>query len=103
MRKKQIQGSISLTLTTVIWGFAFVAQSVGMDKIGPFTFQTVRCALAVLFLVPCAFVMDRIGKRSFRESVGKWRDPRLWKTGIICGLALFVAASLQQIGPGINI
>lgn len=98
MRKKQIQGSISLTLTTVIWGFAFVAQSVGMDKIGPFTFQTVRCALAVLFLVPCAFVMDRIGKRSFRESVGKWRDPRLWKTGIICGLALFVAASLQQIG-----
>ena len=48
--KKQIKGSLCLLLCTTIWGFAFIAQSVGMDKIGPFTFQAVRCALAVLFL-----------------------------------------------------
>ena len=46
--RKQIKGSLCLLLATTIWGFAFIAQSVGMDKIGPFTFQAVRCALAVL-------------------------------------------------------
>ena len=97
MKKKKLRGSLSLLLGTTIWGFAFIAQSVGMDMIGPFTFQAVRCTLAVLFLIPCAFAMD-IGKCSFRESVEKWKNPTLWKVGLICGCALFVAASLQQIG-----
>ena len=97
MKKNRIRGSLSQLLGTVIWGFAFIAQSVGMDHIGPFTFQAVRCFLAVLFLIPCAFVMD-MGKCSFRESVEKWKNPALWKVGGICGCALFVAASLQQIG-----
>lgn len=95
--KKQLRGSLSLLLATVIWGFAFIAQSVGMDLIGPFTFQAVRCFLAVLFLIPCAFVLDA-GKCGFRESLEKWKNPTLWKVGAICGCALFVAASLQQIG-----
>ena len=97
MKKNRIRGSLSLLLGTVIWGFAFIAQSVGMDHIGPFTFQAVRCTLAVLFLIPCTFVMD-ISKCSFRESVEKWKSPTLWKVGLICGCALCVAASLQQIG-----
>lgn len=97
MKKNKLRGSLSLLLGTTIWGFAFIAQSVGMDMIGPFTFQAVRCTLAVLFLILCAFVMD-IGKCSFRESVEKWKNPTLWKVGLICGCALFVAASLQQIG-----
>ena len=95
--KNRIKGSICLLLGTVIWGSAFIAQSVGMDHIGPFTFQAVRCLLAVLFLIPCAFVLD-IGKCSFRESVAKWKNPALWRVGLICGCALFVASSLQQIG-----
>lgn len=94
---KQLRGSISLLAATVIWGFAFIAQSVGMDLIGPFTFQFIRCVLAVLFLIPCSFLLD-MGKCSLRESAAKWNDPRLWKTGLICGGALFVAASLQQLG-----
>ena len=97
MKKNRIRGSLSLLLGTVIWGFAFIAQSVSMDHIGPFTFQAVRCFLAVLFLIPCAFVMD-MGKCSFRESMEKWKNPALWKVGGICGCALFVAASLQQVG-----
>ena len=56
-----------------------------------------RCLLAVLFLIPCAFVLD-IGKCSFRESAAKWKNPTLWRVGLICGCALFVASSLQQIG-----
>ena len=95
--KKQLQGSLSLLLATVIWGFAFIAQSVGMELIGPFTFQAIRCGLAVLFLIPCAFLPD-IGKCGFQESLAKWKNPALWKSGAICGCALFAASSLQQIG-----
>lgn len=95
--KKQIKGSLCLLLCTTIWGFAFIAQSVGMDKIGPFTFQAVRCALAVLFLIPCSFLME-LKANGPRESAKKWKNPTLWKVGLICGCALFVATSLQQVG-----
>ena len=95
--KEQFKGSLALLAATVIWGFAFIAQSVGMDLIGPFTFQMVRCLLAVLVLVPLAFVLD-LGKCSMKQSSQKWKNPDLWKAGIICGCALFVASSLQQIG-----
>ena len=95
--KDKIKGSIALLSATVIWGFAFIAQSVGMDLIGPFTFQMVRCLLAVAFLVPLSFLLD-IGKCSVKESLVKWNNPTLWKASICCGCALFVAASLQQVG-----
>ena len=94
---KQLKGSIALLTATVIWGFAFIAQSVGMDLIGPFTFQMVRCLLAVALLVPLSFLLD-MGKGTMRESFEKWKNPRLWKARILCGLALFVASSLQQNG-----
>ena len=94
---KQLKGSIALLSATVIWGFAFIAQSVGMDLIGPFTFQMVRCLLAVAFLVPLSFLLD-IRSCSMRESFEKWKNPKLWKASILCGLALFVASSLQQNG-----
>lgn len=93
--KKQLQGSLSLLLATLIWGSAFIAQSVGMELIGPFTFQTFRCGLAVLFLVPLTFLFD---KGNLRKWCRNWADPKLWKGGILCGCALFVAASLQQVG-----
>ena len=95
--KEQFKGSLSLLAATVIWGFAFIAQSVGMDLIGPFTFQMVRCLLAVVFLVPFTLILD-LGKCSPRESWTKWKDPQLWKAGCLCGCALFMASSLQQIG-----
>lgn len=95
--KSKLKGSVSLLLTTVIWGSAFIAQSVGMELIGPFTFQAIRCSLAVLFLIPVSFLFD-IGKCSFSVSFAKWKNPSLWKAGVICGLALFAATSLQQIG-----
>ena len=94
---KQIKGSLALLTATVIWGFAFIAQSVGMDLIGPFTFQMVRCLLAVVFLVPLSFVLD-IGKCTMKDSFEKWKNPKLWKASICCGIALFAASSLQQIG-----
>lgn len=94
--KKQLQGTLALLGATVIWGSAFIAQSVGMDLIGPFTFQAIRCSLAVLFLIPLSMLLDH--KIGIRKSVQQWKNPKLWKSGIICGGALFIATSLQQIG-----
>lgn len=94
--KKQLKGSLALLCGTFIWGSAFIAQSVGMDLIGPFTFQAIRCLLAVLFLVLITMVFD--WKIGIQQSLRKWKNKRLWMAGGICGCALFVAASLQQIG-----
>jgi drug/metabolite transporter (DMT)-like permease len=66
-----------------------------MDHIGPFTFQAIRCGLAVIFLVLLSCIFD---KGNFKVFSAKWTDPKLWKAGILCGCALFIAASLQQVG-----
>lgn len=94
MKKEQIKGSAMLLFATLIWGCAFVAQSVGMDHLGPMSFQAIRSALAVLALLPVIRIMDRDPK----AYIPRWKDRDLWKTGILCGLALFVAQSLQQVG-----
>ena len=94
--KKQLKGSLALLCGTFIWGSAFIAQSVGMDLIGPFTFQAIRCMLAVIFLFLITLIFD--WKIGIQQSLSKWKSKRLWMAGGICGCALFVAASLQQIG-----
>ena len=91
---QKLKGIFSLLSATVIWGSAFIAQSVGMDYIEPFTFQAVRCFLAVLFLIPVIFLFDR-DKRAYFIN---WADPKLWKAGLFCGIALFAAGGLQQVG-----
>lgn len=93
--KQKLTGIVSLLGATVIWGGAFVAQSAGMDLIGPFTFQAIRCGLAVLALIVFIALLEW---KQLSAYIRKWADPKLWKTGILCGLALFVASGLQQIG-----
>lgn len=92
--KNRLRGSLAILIATVIWGSAFIAQSVGMDYIGPFTFQTMRSVLAVPFLIIVIFLIERDPAQSIR----KWRQPELWKAGLPCGIALFIAAGLQQMG-----
>ena len=89
---KQLKGSLSIILATVIWGSTFVAQSVGVDYVGPFTFLSIRCFLAVFALLLVLFLRNR------KDFVKILTDPRLWKAGIPCGIALFAATALQQIG-----
>lgn len=93
---KQMRGTIALLCGTSIWGLAFIAQSVGMDLIGPFTFQAIRCGLAVGFLFLLTLVFDH--KIGVSKSLSKWKNKRLWIAGGVCGSALFIAASLQQVG-----
>ena len=94
MKNEQLKGTIQILLATLIWGCAFVAQSVGMDHMEPMGFQAVRSLLAVAALVPTIYVMDS-DKASF---LPRWKDKALWKTGIPCGIALFAAQGLQQTG-----
>jgi drug/metabolite transporter (DMT)-like permease len=89
-----LRQSLLLLLTATIWGVAFVAQSVGMEYIGPFTFNGVRSVIGALVLLPCIRVFGR-GKQVQRT---KESDRTLLKGGICCGLCLFVASNLQQFG-----
>ena len=94
MKKEQIKGSAMLLFATLIWGSAFVAQSVGMDHLGPMSFQAVRSLLAVAAMAVLVFCADRDKARYFVQ----WKNKNLWKTGLLCGMALFAAQSLQQMG-----
>lgn len=85
-----------LLLTAAIWGVAFVAQSVGMDYVKPFTFNGVRSLLGALVLLPVIYFLNPKKKG---EAVQAKESPKtLWMGGISCGLCLCVASSLQQIG-----
>ena len=95
--KKKLTGSIALIIATVIWGSTFVAQSVGMLHVGPFTFQAVRCGLGVIAMLPMILVADRF-KKDGKTFISRWNDKKLWKAGILCGIPLFLACNLQQMG-----
>lgn len=96
METKQLKSSLLLLLTAAIWGVAFVAQSVGMDYIGPFTFNAIRSLIGGLALIPCIWLMNR-GKPK-EESPSPKSRRNLWIGGACCGVALAVASSLQQMG-----
>ncbi len=96
--KKQLKGSIALIVATIIWGSTFVAQSIGMDHIGPFTFQAARCFLGCLFLLPVIAVADRLSpKNDERTFFTRWKDRTLWLAAILCSIPLFIAVNLQQV------
>lgn len=92
-----MQSSLLLLLATAIWGSTFVAQSVGMAHIGPFTFQAVRCALGGIGLLPVIAIADRFQKDN-RTFWSRWADKKLWLGGVLCSIPLFIACNLQQLG-----
>lgn len=95
--KQQIKSSLILLLTATIWGVAFVAQSVGMEYIGPFTFNAIRCVLGGLVLIPVILLLNR-KKEAGAETGTKENKRILWTGGIACGVILCIASNLQQFG-----
>lgn len=95
--KQQIKSSLILLLTATIWGVAFVAQSVGMEYIGPFTFNAIRCVLGELVLIPVILVLKK-KKETGAENQEKEDKKTLWAGGIACGVILCIASNLQQFG-----
>lgn len=98
MKKQEVKSALLLLLTAAIWGFAFVAQRVGMQHMGAFTFNGLRFMLGSISLLPILYIT---GKKS-QESKGDKKEISDNKTvvvaGAIVGSVLFIAASLQQVG-----
>lgn len=93
---KRLRANLLLLLTAMIWGAAFVAQSVSMDYIGPFTFLCSRSLLGGVVLLPVIAVMGKGEK----QGTGQKPDNRklLLIGGICCGVMLFIGSAFQQIG-----
>ncbi|MDF2656298.1 MAG: family transporter [Bacillota bacterium] len=102
----KLRNDLLLFLAALIWGASFVAQRAGMEYIGPFTFNGIRCILGALVLVPVIFLLDtqRKKKNLLEGTVALTDEERraerktLLVGGLSCGAVLFVASSLQQIG-----
>lgn len=89
MQTKQIWNSFLLFLTAAIWGTSFVAQSVGMEYVGAFTFSAARSLLGGMALVPVILLMDRKREKDRKT---------LFKGGIACGILMCLALNFQQVG-----
>ena len=96
-KRMQLRGNLMLLLTAMIWGSGFVAQSAGMDYVGPFTMRACRFLLSALVLLPIIALRDRTGK-SVNRPVTRGEKKRLLVRGSVCGVLLFVSTSFQQFG-----
>ena len=95
MKRGALRSSFLLFLAASIWGVAFVAQSVGMDYMGPFTFNGIRFLMGSAVLFPLVYFRRKKDKEKKKKRAGL----KITLTGgICCGLALGTAALLQQFG-----
>lgn len=104
MSAKYSKNFILLFITAVIWGVAFVAQSAGMDYVGPYTFNAVRCLLGGIVLIPCVFFLTHSAKKEQKKDGTASKMPVMDRPkdlligGLICGFMMFVSTTLQQVG-----
>ena len=101
MKTGQMKNSLLLLLTAFIWGVAFVAQSVGGEAVGCFTFNGVRSLIGALVLLPVIAFLDgqkkkELGEEKFLEQKGDFKT--LLIGGICCGVMLCIASNFQQFG-----
>ncbi len=99
MKNQQIplKNSLLLLLCAIIWGIAFVAQSVGMDYVGGFTFNAVRSIIGAIVLIPLIFVLN--GRKSQTDRISDKKSRRTLLTGgVSCGICLCLASNFQQFG-----
>lgn len=91
-------GNIILMITAIIWGSAFVSQRAAMEFIGPVTFLMSRSLLAVIFLLFTLIIKSKISSPNINSNKESGKNYSVIKGGIMCGLFLFAASGLQQIG-----
>jgi drug/metabolite transporter (DMT)-like permease len=99
MNNKRFGANMLLLLTAAIWGFAFVAQRVGSQYVGAFTFNGVRFALGSISLIPLIIYFDKRKKNgSNNEEKVEVNAKKSILPGVVVGIVLYVAATLQQVG-----
>lgn len=91
MDTKKVKSTILLFLTAIIWGFAFVAQRVGSEYVGAFTFNGIRFLLGSISLIPVILFFEK-------EKFDKKKIVKTLWVGAIAGVVLFIASTLQQLG-----
>ncbi len=97
MQQKKFIGPIMLIVTAIIWGSAFVAQKVGMDHLGPFTFAGIRFSLSSLFILIIVLSKDLIIHHKLTLfTMPKNKLKAILLGGILCGIALAIASNIQQ-------
>lgn len=96
MKINRVRQNVLPVLAALIWGTAFVAQSVGADYVEPFTFNAARSAIAFVFLLILCLVRRGMQKGIVESATKSWKD--LAVGGLCCGVALTVATNLQQKG-----
>ena len=89
MKTKSFKSSLLLFLAAFIWGVAFVAQSVGMDYVGPFTFNAVRCFVGSLVLIPVIFWNQKRTAKKVDKDTLHDRPKESILGGISCGILFF--------------
>ena len=101
MKTGQMKNSLLLLLTAFIWGVAFVAQSVGGEAVGCFTFNVVRSLIGAVVLIPVIYFLDAQKKKELGEEkflAQKGDKKTLLLGGICCGVMLCIASNFQQFG-----
>ena len=88
---KQLRATLLLLLTAIIWGLAFVAQEVGAEYLGTFSFNGIRFMLGAVSLLPVILLFERESMNG-----GKWK--KLFASSLVAGTVLFSASALQQYG-----
>lgn len=88
---KQFKSLFLLILTAVIWGLAFVAQQVGAEYLGTFTFNGIRFTLGALSLIPVVLIFER-------ERMDRAKCKKLLVASAVTGTVLFLASTMQQYG-----
>ncbi len=97
--RKQLRGALLLLSAALIWGVAFVAQSVGMDHVGPCTFTAARNFIGALVLLPVIAFASHLKKGGNpEEKASNGQRKRLLVGGVVCGILLGSASLLQQAG-----
>lgn len=97
MSKGKVKADLLLLLAAAIWGFAFVAQRVGMDYVGPSTYNGVRFSLGILVLLP--FLYHKLRKKErLVYSVNLPERRKIYAGMLVTGLLLFTGVALQQLG-----
>ncbi|MBU5613006.1 DMT family transporter [Geomonas azotofigens] len=97
MQAKTIKSDLLLLLIAAIWGGGFVAQRKGLDFLGPFSYNGVRFALGSLSLLPLVY-LNRRRLGPYHGSLPQASTRALIHGGLMAGGALFMGASLQQVG-----
>ena len=87
-----LRANVLLLLTAVIWGFGFIAQRLGMEHIGPYSFNAFRFLLGACSLLPICYLLRK------KQDKGNTSARQFWLLGGLAGLALFCGATLQQVG-----